>query len=272
MIPKVIHYCWFGKGEMSGKAKECIDTWRKFCPDYEIKEWNELNFDIGSCAYIREAYAAKKWAFVSDYARFKILYENGGLYLDTDVEVIKSFDDIISKGPFMGFEEGKQTFKGIDYKVNPGLGLASEPRLELFKEIIDYYHTIHFITEDGSQIMTTIVDYTTNILKKYGLKNKCEIQYVAGIYLYPPEYFCPLNFNTGKLMITENTRSIHHFLASWFSTLDWIILKIERLFSGGGKVKYVCGQILMLPFRVTRKVKNIGFVGTLKLVKKKLNH
>ena len=106
MITKTIHYCWFGRGELPEKAKQCIESWKKFCPDYEIKEWNEDNFDMNSCAYVKEAYEAKKWAFVSDYARFEILYKYGGLYFDTDVELVKSFDDIVSKGTFMGLQPG----------------------------------------------------------------------------------------------------------------------------------------------------------------------
>ena len=104
MIPKIIHYCWFGGNPLPELAIKCIESWKKYLPDYEIKEWNESNFDINCCAYVREAYEAKKWAFVSDYARFWILYQHGGLYFDTDVELIKSIDDLIVKGAFMGCE------------------------------------------------------------------------------------------------------------------------------------------------------------------------
>lgn len=270
MIPKVIHYCWFGNNELPEKERACIASWRKFCPDYEIIEWNESNFDIDSCAYTKEAYAAKKWAFVSDYARFKILYEHGGIYLDTDVELLKPLDDIISKGAYMGFEEGQRTLNGIEYKINPGLGLAGVAGMKLFREILDFYHSIHFVTKDGGQTMTTIVDHTTNILRNYGLINKNEIQNVAGIYLYPTEYFCPLNFNTGKLNITDRTYSVHHFQASWFSALDWAIIKVERFFSDGGRLRYLCGFVINLPLRTVRKIKNIGFLGTIKLLAKKI--
>ena len=169
MITKTIHYCWFGRGELPEKAKQCIESWKKFCPDYEIKEWNEDNFDMNSCAYVKEAYEAKKWAFVSDYARFEILYKYGGLYFDTDVELVKSFDDIVSKGTFMGLQPGKKTVHGMEYEVNPGLGLGSEPGVEVFKEIIEFYHQLHFVTGNGGQNIKTIVDYTTEILKKHGM-------------------------------------------------------------------------------------------------------
>lgn len=265
MITKTIHYCWFGRGELPEKAKQCIESWKKFCPDYEIKEWNEDNFDMNSCAYVKEAYEAKKWAFVSDYARFEILYKYGGLYFDTDVELVKSFDDIVSKGTFMGLQSGKKTVHGMEYEVNPGLGLGSEPGVEVFKEIIEFYHQLHFVTGNGGQNIKTIVDYTTEILKKHGMVNANIIQQVAGITVYPADFFCPLDFNTGVLTTTENTHSIHHFVASWFTPLDWAILKIERKFGNGGKGRYLLGQILMLPLRIVRKVRNVGFVSALKI-------
>ena len=139
MIPKVIHYCWFGGNPLPESAQKCIASWRKFLPDYEIKEWNESNFDVNAIPYTAQAYAAKKYAFVSDYARFSILYDNGGLYFDTDVEVIRPMDDIIENGPFMGFEIDAS---GIDFKkaVAPGLGLGANPGLGLYKEILEHYY------------------------------------------------------------------------------------------------------------------------------------
>lgn len=220
---------------------------------------------MNSCAYVKEAYEAKKWAFVSDYARFEILYKYGGLYFDTDVELVKSFDDIVSKGTFMGLQPGKKTVHGMEYEVNPGLGLGSEPGVEVFKEIIEFYHQLHFVTGNGGQNIKTIVDYTTEILKKHGMVNANIIQQVAGITVYPADFFCPLDFNTGVLTTTENTHSIHHFVASWFTPLDWAILKIERKFGNGGKGRYLLGQILMLPLRIVRKVRNVGFVSALKI-------
>ena len=120
MIPKKIHYCWFGGNPLPNDAKLCIESWKKYCPDYEIIEWNESNFDFKECQYAKEAYEAKKWAFVSDYARFKILYDNGGLYFDVDVEIVQALDNIINNGPFMGIENDKTK------AVNPGLGLGDE--------------------------------------------------------------------------------------------------------------------------------------------------
>lgn len=210
MIPKIIHYCWFGEKTLPDKAKKCIESWRKYCPDYEIVEWNESNFDVNCCDYIKEAYEAKKWAFVSDYARFKILYERGGVYFDTDVELIKPIDEIISRGGFMGIERC-----GEKKEINPGLGLAVAPGLGLYKELLDAYNERHFKNEDGSFNLKTVVDYTTECLLLHGLKEENKIQNVAGIYIYPKEYFNPRDMDTGKLIVTDKTISIHHYSASW---------------------------------------------------------
>ncbi len=212
MIPKKIHYCWFGKQELPLLAKQCIASWEKFFPDYEIIRWDENNFNIFECPYVQEAYSEKKWAFVSDYARFKILYENGGVYFDTDVEVIKSFNTILSKGAFMGLEH--------DYRVNPGLGIAAAPGLKIYQEILEKYKKLHFKGINGQLNVTTVVTYTTNILKKHGFVSGKDIQEVAGIYIYPTEYFCPKDYLTGKTTITANTLSIHHFTASWHNPCE----------------------------------------------------
>lgn len=147
MIPKVIHYCWFGGNPLPQLAQKCIESWKKNLPNYEIKQWNENNFDINIIPYTSEAYKAKKYAFVSDYARLWILYKYGGLYFDTDVEIIKPLDCIIKKGPFMGIEKYDGT--GIP-AVAPGLGLGANPGLWLYAELLDLYSNIHFINQDGT--------------------------------------------------------------------------------------------------------------------------
>ena len=267
MIPKIIHYCWFGGNPLPELAVKCIESWKKYCPDYEIKRWDESNFDLNCCDYVKEAYRAKKWAFVSDYARFKVLYDEGGLYFDTDVELIKPIDDIIERGPFMGAEIGQPFDEITQAKINaimqdidadtnadrniitsdchaaaleltrdqsgateeldrsgsgssvaPGLGLAANPGLALYRKILDYYEKAHFIMEDGSLNQISVVMYTTEYLKRYGLKQPVNtIQKVAGIYVYPAEYFSPMDYETGEITLTENTRSIHHYMASWFN-------------------------------------------------------
>jgi len=237
MIPKIIHYCWFGRNPLPDSAQKCIASWRKFLPDYEIWQWSEeplneyeneyenenlnvnkladkvLAFDVNSIRYTKEAYEAKKYAFVSDYARFWILYHYGGLYFDTDVEIIKPMDDIIKRGAFMGVEIPAK--KGLVQQVNPGLGLAVEKMHQLYKEMLEMYATLEFVKDNGQYNEKTIVTYTTEVLLKYGLKPIGDIQKVAGIWIYPPEYFNPLDDLTGKLHITANTRSIHWFMNSW---------------------------------------------------------
>ena len=226
IIPKVIHYCWFGGNPLPDLAKKCIESWRKYLPDYEIKEWNESNYNVHKIPYIHEAYDAKKYAFVSDYARFDILYHEGGLYFDTDVEVIRNMDDIINKGAFMGCER-----ECINSSVNPGLGLGVAPGLGLYAEILDGYLTRHFLKEDGSLDQMTIVTYTTRLLCKYGLKNSNEIQLVAGIYIYPKEYFCPKNPDSGVMTITDKTCSIHHYDYSWADKRSIVVQKRkEKIF------------------------------------------
>lgn len=226
MIPKIIHYCWFGGNPLPELAVRCIDSWKKHFPNYVIKEWNESNFDINCCYYVKEAYNAKKWAFVSDYARFWILYHEGGIYFDTDVEVIKDMSDIISKGAFMGCES-THIYADLGLGVNPGLGIGAPPGLGLYKEILDFYNVIHFVNENGALCEKTVVEYTTDRLVKYGFGYANNVQRLdcggQVINIYPPEYFCPLNCETGKMLITEKTVSIHHYTASWLSKLDKLI-------------------------------------------------
>lgn len=213
MIPKVIHYCWFGGNPLPPLAEKCIASWKRFLPDYEIKEWNEQNFDVNIIPYTAEAYQAKKYAFVSDYARFWILYHYGGVYFDTDVEVIKPMDGIIANGAFMGCEQDSKP--GIELTVAPGLGLAVESKHEIYKAILEEYDSFHFINEDGSNNDKTVVEYVTEILKKHGLRNSPGIQNINGINVYPSEYFCPRNTVTKRMHITNNTYTIHHYMASW---------------------------------------------------------
>lgn len=218
MIPKIIHYCWFGENPLPALAIKCIDSWRKYFPDYEIVEWNEENFDINACAYVKEAYQAKKWAFVSDYARFKILYEQGGIYFDTDVEVIKSMEELVNRGPFMGCEKtlsyvGRSSNVGL--AANPGLGLAANSGLAIYKEMLEDYDKSHFINTDGTYNYKTVVNRMTEILKKDGFIEKEAVQIIKGVYIYPSDYFCPLDYLTGELDLTDNTHSIHWYDASW---------------------------------------------------------
>ena len=271
MIPKVIHYCWFGGNPFPDMAIKCIESWKKFFPDYEIKEWNESNFNLECCDYVKEAYKQKKWAFVSDYARFWILYNYGGLYFDTDVEVIKDMSCIISKGAFIGCETVDKCAPGLGLGVNPGLGLGVNPGLGLYKEILDDYENSHFIKTNGEIDYTTVVDRVTDILIRHGFVEKTEIQTVCGITIYPPEYFCPLNYSTGVLNITDNTVSIHHYTESWHSWADRMIIKIERKYINrfGNEKGKKYGRIFNFPFRVVAKFEKLGFKNTIIFIMRK---
>ncbi len=215
MNPKIIHYCWFGKSPLPSLAIKCINSWRKYMPDYEIKEWNESNFDVNQIAYTAEAYICKKYAFVSDYARFKIMYNYGGIYFDTDVEVIKSLDSLINKGPFWGLEHYNN-----ELLCNPGLGFACPSGLSLCNEMIDYYEKQTFIKPNGKYNLTTVVEIFSKILKKRGFSLSSFPEMLDDIYIYPPEYLSPINYHTGEKNITQNTYTIHHYAASWVNKYD----------------------------------------------------
>ena len=220
MIPNVIHYCWFGGDKMSESMQRCIDSWRRFFPGYEIKEWNETNFDVNLLPYTKEAYQLKKYAFVSDVARFWILYQEGGIYFDTDVEIISSFDEIVSKGAFMGVESHCKA--GELPNVNPGLGLGAEKGNPVLKSIFNYYKTLSFLNEEGEKNPGTVVTHTTHVLaEQYGLQSSNEIQELDGITIYPMDYFCPFDDLTGVLTPTEHTRSIHWFAKTWTDRPMW---------------------------------------------------
>lgn len=225
MIPKTIHYCWFGRKPLPELALKCIASWKKFLPEYEIKEWNESNFDVNQIPYTAQAYKCGKFAFVSDYARFKIMYEQGGIYFDTDVEVIKSLNDIIARGAFFGIEAS-----GNKKNCAPGLGFACPPDEPICKDMIDFYKKQQFILANGHYNLRTVVQIFSKILKSKGFRPPSKPTEFQGIFFYPPEYFCPINYDTGKKHITENTRTIHHYAASWVNPNESfsIITKIWR--------------------------------------------
>ena len=193
-IPKIIHYCWFGGKPLPKSAEKCIRSWRKYLPGYEIQRWDESNFDVNAIPYTRDAYTARKYAFVSDYARYCIVHEHGGVYLDTDVEVIRPMEDFVAQGAFMGCEKAySPDIAPEDFLVASGLGFAAPKGLPL----------------------TTIVEITTQVLIKHGLQVTPEVQEVAGVKIYPVDYLNPKHDVTRKLNITPRTMSIHHFDATW---------------------------------------------------------
>ena len=228
MIPKIIHYCWFGRNPLPPLAEKCIASWKKYLPDYEIKEWNEDNFDVNIIPYTAEAYAQKKYAFVSDYARFWILYKYGGLYFDTDVEVIRPLDDIIARGPFMGCET--DATKGATQSVAPGLGLGVNPGLgrNLIKQMLDYYEGKHFTFTSGVG-QETVVHIATRILFENGMQNVQGIQQVDGFWIYPKEYFCPIDVTTMRIHPTPNSRTIHHYAGTWIDGKRATLMKLKYM-------------------------------------------
>lgn len=221
-IPKIIHYCWFGGNELPENAKKCIESWKKYCPDYQIMEWNETNCDLDCCAYVREAYEAKKWAFITDVVRLHVLVEHGGIYMDTDVEVLKPLDGILSYAAVSGFETEKQIPTGL---------MACEKGHPLFVELLHDYDDAHFIQSDGSYDLTTNVKRVTDICLKYGLQLNNQFQTVNGFTFFPKEYFCPKDYDRETYTITENTYTIHHFNGSWLPDEERLALEIKRKYA-----------------------------------------
>lgn len=206
-IPRIVHYCWFGGKEKPDIVKRCIDSWNEILSEYEIREWNEDNFNIDCNSYVREAYELKKFAFVSDYVRVHALYNFGGIYLDTDVEVFKSFDDLLYHNSFWGFEQE-------NYIATSTIGAAKGN--ELMKRFLDSYEKKNFMKEDGNYDDLTNVAIVTEILKDIGLKTNGEYQEIEGIgAFYPQTYFSPYDYINCRKFITKNTYAIHHFYKSW---------------------------------------------------------
>lgn len=211
MIPKKIHYCWFGRNPKPELAQKCLASWKKFCSDYEIIEWNEDNFDIESAPlFVRQAYEAKKWAFVTDYVRLEVVYKNGGIYLDTDVEVIKNLDNLLNYTAFFGTQNG--------IVINTGLGFGAEEGASILSELMDTYKAIPFIKEDGSYDDTTCPERDTRVFVKHGLKGDNSFQILSdNIACLPKDYLSPKDYMTGEIAITDNTYTIHHFAESWMT-------------------------------------------------------
>ena len=220
MIPKIIHYCWFGGNPLPEDAKNYIEGWRRLCPDYEIREWNEQSFDVNSVPYVREAYESRKWAFVTDYVRLYALYHQGGIYMDTDVEVIKPLDRFLSEEAFSGFERENAVPTGI---------MASVSGQRAVKDMMDAYDGRHFVDENGAMDMSTNVEAITEYFVAHGLRLDNTKQTINGFTLYPSEYFCPKNSRTLEIKVTENTYTIHHFAGTWLGSGTSFRQKIKKL-------------------------------------------
>lgn len=208
-IPKLIHYCWFGKNPKSEEIQKYINSWKTYMPDYEIIEWNESNFDVNKLEYTKQAYEMKKYAFVSDVARIEALYEYGGIYFDTDVEVFKSFDDILNNSCVLGFEEEEYVATSM---------MATVPKHPLIKEFIELYKNISFLDSEGNIIEGTNVLKLTELLQQKGLKRENVYQKIEeNINIYPKEYFSPYVYPYGIYQITDKSYCVHHFNVSWQS-------------------------------------------------------
>ena len=221
MIPKIIHYCWFGRREKPELAKKCIASWKKFCPDFEIREWNEDNCDYLAMPFMAEAYAARKYAFVSDVMRLAVLEQYGGVYFDTDVEVLRDISLLLGDEGFIGFEN--------EQFVNSGQVMATVPHQPVVQAMIEEYKKMHFANADGSLNAVGCPHLNTDVMERFGLVRNGQEQIVAGIRVYPADYFNPLDSVMGKLTKTENTYSIHWYSMSWLPKRTQIRAKVGRI-------------------------------------------
>ena len=250
-IPKVIHYCWFGGKPKPRLAEKCLKSWKKYCPDYEIVEWNEDNFDLSAAPnYVQQAMAAGRWALVTDYVRLCALIQRGGVYMDTDVELVKSLDPYLRHQAFAGFE----SLKGIQ----TGL-LACEKDFPLFLEFLHHYDNASFLLPDGTPDTTTNVQVLTNLCLQKGLVLNDRLQTVAGLTIYPREIFCPVDFDTKVLQKTRKTVSIHWFSGSWQTEEERQYLEAEakRLASERRSERRVAIGTRLLGEKGYEKVKSI---------------
>lgn len=222
-IPKVIHYCWFGKNPIPKSLKKCIKSWEKYCPDYEIKQWNEENFDINCNEFVREAYENKAWAFVSDYARLWIIYNNGGIYLDTDVEIVKNIDELLKYDCYLAEQQYANN-------VATGLGFGAQKHNQTIKLMLEEYENLKFDIDKKNEIICPILN-TRAIEKEYNYIYSNDIIYYEKIntIIFPPKYFDPLAPGISEDLLCDETYSIHHYSATWTSKNNRLRRRIIQL-------------------------------------------
>ena len=207
IIPKTIHWCWFGENAMPEKEKVCLSTWKEYCSDYDVVRWDEHSFDVYSVPYVREAYEAKKWAFITDYVRLWAIYKYGGIYMDADVEVVKPLDVFLCEHAFSGFEDNARIPTGI---------MGGEKNSKYMEYLLSYYDGRHFLTDSGYDLTTNVFTITDMTYRKYNVRPETDFLRVDGEFtMYPREVFCPINYMTGEIGQTENTYAIHRFSGSW---------------------------------------------------------
>ncbi len=245
MIPKTIHYCWFGKNPLPQIAVKCIESWKKYAGDFQIVEWNEDNFDVSQAPeYVKQAYQEKRWAFVSDYARLKVVYDNGGIYLDTDVELVRSIDKLLDNNAYFAMDQ--------KCLVASGLGFGAVKGAPILLDIMKQYETLSFFNENREPNPTPCPITETAVLKKHGLQQTDSVQTLENsVVVFPWEYFDPMDRDFGKIKKTRNTYSIHHYSALWKSEeeqkkrKEWVEYnKKERLDS----IKHLPNRILKSVF------------------------
>ncbi len=203
MIPKIINYCWFGRNPLPNDVKQCISSWKTKCPDYQIIQWNEDNFDVNANHFTREAYKNRSWAFVSDYARLKIIYENGGIYLDTDVELLKNLDQLLDNDCYIGMQQSESL-------CNTGLGFGAIRHSLVVKEMLDQYSGIDF---DKNNLNLLACPYlNTKAISKFGDFSNSKITKLEQVTIFPPEFFDPYS---NEILLSDKTISVHHYSASW---------------------------------------------------------
>lgn len=255
MIPKIIHYCWFGGKPLPELAQKCISSWKKYCPDYEMKLWNENNFDINIVPFTAQVALAKKWGFIVDYIRAWAVYNYGGIYLDTDVELIKPLDAFLHNTCFSGFESEKY--------INPGNIFAGERGCGIAKEVMDFYTSYNFIQENGALNLTPSPKIFTSMLLKYGLKQNNTFQELDVFTAYSSDYFCPKNFGTGDITITGNTHSIHHYDGSWLSEKDMKYITLQKKINATFGNNIFSRTIIRLLYLV-KKINDQDFIAAIK--------
>lgn len=265
MIPKIIHYCWFGGAPLGESEIKCIESWKRYCPDYEIHRWDESNYDVRKNKYMSDAYNHRKWAFVSDYARVDVIHEYGGLYFDTDVELVRQPDELLDCGLFCGWENRagmQENDVSYDNSVAFGLGFGAIAGHPVLSEILDLYEELNFVNNDGTLNLLACPAYQTEVLKRHGLDDRdASRQSFEDVEVYPEEWFSPQSQLTGETHLTANTISIHHFSMTWQDPLarreldlEWKLIAVLG-YSNGHKL----ARFLSIPSRAFRKLRtNLG--------------
>lgn len=235
MIPAKIHYCWFGDKPLGKRELACLDSWKKHCPEFELVLWDEGNSPLEDNRYVRQAYEGKKWAFVSDYVRLKAVHEQGGFYLDTDVELLSSLAPFREHRGVMGFEDPVRVATCL---------MGAEAGHPFFRDALEEYSRLSFVKEDGSFDYTTNVERISQWLEERGLRRDGTAQRAADIDFYPARYFSPKDLETGKITLTKDTCAIHHFQASWMPAKNRRNMRLAQLLGPNltRKIKTILGR------------------------------